>query len=86
MKANLKRRLESLEQRSVGDLTPRGTFCVVVGLTFGTPDLAASTCRRTLLPNGTLQELVEFRDASGNMSGRDGLTDEELRRWMNTFR
>ena len=46
------------------------------------PSLEDATCKRTLWPDGTLFELVEFNKHN---DGPDELTDEELDRWLEGF-
>ena len=45
------------------------------------PSLENATCRRTLCPNGTVLESVEFTTRS---NGRE-LTQEELDKWVASF-
>jgi len=92
MKTQIKKRLEHLatrlgpskfEQIQVGLLPPKkGGFTCLTRAVFGTPDLAKSICRRSLNRDGTVCTLVELRDSNGQVSGRDGLSDEALYRWI----
>lgn len=66
----LERRLRKLE---VGLLPP--------AVTEASRDLANSTCRRTLWPNGTVCENVVL--ATGNNGGE--LTQEQLDKWVASF-
>jgi hypothetical protein len=64
------------------DGNPRERFRLVVqpaGLR--NPGLEGATCRRTLCPNGTVMESVEFSTSS---NGRE-LTDAELDAWVASF-
>ena len=82
MKA-IARRLRRLEdQFAPADGQPRDRFRLVLrpaGLL--NPSLENATCRRTLCPNGTVLESVEFTTSS---NGRE-LTQEELDRWLASF-
>ena len=82
MKA-IARRLRRLEdQFARADGQPRDRFRLVLraaGLL--NPSLENATCRRTLCPNGTVLESVEFTTSS---NGRE-LTQEELDRWLASF-
>lgn len=77
------RRLRRLEiQFGPADGNPRERFRLVVqpaGLR--NPGLEGATCRRTLCPNGTVMESVEFSTSS---NGRE-LTDAELDAWVASF-
>ena len=44
--------------------------------------LADAECTRTLCPDGTVMELVEFQD---HREGPDAISDEELDRWADGF-
>jgi hypothetical protein len=44
--------------------------------------LEDATCRRTLWPDGTVFEMIEFNKHN---EGPDELTDEELDRWLESF-
>ena len=46
------------------------------------PSLDDATCRRTLRPDGTLFEILEFHKHNDE---QDELLDEELDRWVETF-
>ena len=74
---NLKRRLAKLERV----ITPESkeNFRVVTGCVVGTPNLSTSTCARTRRADGSLFELVHLD------GGREGLTDEDLERWISGF-
>ena len=74
---NLQRRLKSLERKRSG-VVQEGVRVVVRGVC-GPPNLATSTCTRTLGANGALTELVQL---SG---GRDGLSDQDLERFIESF-
>ena len=82
MKA-IARRLRRLEdQFAPADGKPRDRFRLVLrsaGLL--NPSLENATCRRTLCPNGTVLESVEFTTSS---NGRE-LTQEELDQWVASF-
>ncbi len=52
---------------------------VVVRGVCGPPNLATSTCTRTLGANGALTELVHLN------GGRDGLSDQDLERFLESF-
>ena len=52
---------------------------VVIGSVCGPPNLATSTCTRTLGSNGALTEVVHLD------GGRDGLTSEKLERFIESF-
>ena len=82
MKA-IARRLHRLEdQFGPADGKARDCFRLVVqpaGLR--NPGLAGATCRRTLCPNGTVLESVEFRTSSNGPE----LTQEELDKWVASF-
>ena len=77
------RRLRRLEdQLGPADGKPRDRFRLVLrpaGLR--NPSLENATCRRTLCPNGTVLESVEFSTRS---NGRE-LTQEDLDRWVASF-
>ena len=45
------------------------------------PDLEGATCRRTLCPNGTVLESVEFTTRNDDRE----LTQEELDKWVASF-
>ena len=93
MKAVLRKRIAALEENSVSTLEeiqsgrrpPKKQLPVIVSAYVGTADLHFSTCRRTLCPDGTLLEYVQFQDEHGNMASRKGLSDEELHRWIASF-
>lgn len=74
---NLKRRLEKLER--LGPAEGSEVFRVLVRATCGPPNLANSTCTRTLGPNGHITELVTLD------GGRDGLTDDDLDPFVSGF-
>jgi len=82
MKA-ISRRLRRLEdQFGPADGKPREHFRLVLrpaGL--NKPDLANSTCRRTLCPNGTVSESIVLAAGHG---GRE-ITDDELEEWVESF-
>jgi hypothetical protein len=46
------------------------------------PSLEDARCRRTLRPDGTLFEIVEFNQHN---AGPDKLTDEDLDTWVDSF-
>ncbi len=82
MKAIAKRLRRLEDQFGPADGKPRERFRIVLqpaGLR--TPDLEHSTCRRTLWPNGTVSETVEF--GTGN-NGRE-VTNDELDQWVASF-
>ena len=76
-------RLRRLEDRfGTAEGKPRERFRLVLrpaGLL--NPSLENATCRRTLCPNGTVLESVEFTTRS---NGRE-LTQEELDKWVASF-
>ena len=74
---DLKRRLKSLERPRFGPVPER--VRVVIRSVCGPPNLATSTCTRTLGSNGALTELVHLD------GGRDGLTREDLERFIESF-
>jgi hypothetical protein len=55
---------------------------MMIGMAGAEPSLEDATCRRTLWPDGTLFEVVEF---NRHNDGPDELTDEELERWLERF-
>ena len=74
---NLKARLQKLERQQ--SKVSREPFRVIVSRAGEPLDLAKATCTRTLWPNGQLMEVV-------NLNGsRDGLTDEDLERFIQSF-
>jgi hypothetical protein len=76
------KRLRRLDQFAPADGKPRKRFRLVLrpaGLR--NPSLENATCRRTLCPNGTVLESVEFTTRS---NGRE-LTQEELDKWFASF-
>ena len=78
MKA-ITRRLCRLENRAGLSGKPRERFLVVVSALGSPLNLAGSTCRRTLAADGSITELVHLDGC------RDGLTDDELERFIQTF-
>jgi len=82
MKA-IARRLRRLEDEfGPTDGKPRERFRLVLrpaGLR--NPALEGATCRRTLCPNGTVLESVEFRTSSNGPE----LTQGELDEWVASF-
>jgi hypothetical protein len=72
------RRLEAL-CAITADGQPRETLRVVVRCVCGPPRLETSKCTRTLGRNGLLTEVVELD------GGREGLTDEDLDRFIRSF-
>jgi hypothetical protein len=74
---NLQRRLQSLERPRYG-LVPEHVR-VVIRSVCGPPNLATSTCTRTLGPDGALTEVVHLG------GGRDGLNDEDLEKFIASF-
>jgi hypothetical protein len=74
---NLERRLEKLERLDPAQAPE--VFRVLTRATCGRPNLATSTCTRTLMPNGHLSELVTLD------GGRDGLSDADLDRFVAGF-
>ena len=96
MNTKTKRRLETLERRvpsglsvtqqiQAGVLRPRQGLCALIRATFGTADLATSKCTRTLNKDLFLTEIVELSDGHGSLGGRDGLSDQDLVRWIESF-
>ena len=77
------RRLRRLEdQLGPADGKPRDRFRLVLrpaGLR--NPSLENATCRRTLCPNGTVLESVEFTTSSNDRE----LTQAELDTWVASF-
>jgi hypothetical protein len=70
---NFKARLKALEQRRK---SLNKKFRIVASTSGVTLNLANSTCRRTLAPNGSLTEIV-------TLDGSDqGLSDEDLERFI----
>jgi hypothetical protein len=55
---------------------------MMISMAGAEPSLEDATCKRTLWPDGTLFELVEFNKHN---DGPDELTDEELDRWLEGF-
>jgi hypothetical protein len=92
MKTSIKRRMEHLatrfgpsevEQIQAGLLPPKkGGFTALTRAVFGTADLTKSFCRRILYRDGTACTRIELRDSKGEVTGRDGLSDEILYRWI----
>jgi hypothetical protein len=78
MKA-LTRRLHRLEEREGLAGKPRERLLVVVSGVGRPLNLAGSTCRRRLAPDGSIVDHVHL-DGS-----RDGLTDDELDRFIECF-
>jgi hypothetical protein len=78
MKA-LTRRLHRLEERAGLAGKPRERLLVVVSGVGRPLNLAGSTCRRRLAPDGSLIDHVYL---DGN---RNGLTDEEMERFIERF-
>jgi hypothetical protein len=74
---NLRRRLERLERRAPEKASQ--VFWVLVRCVCGPPNLATSKCWRTLSTNGVVTELIELD------GGRDGLSDEDLDRFVEGF-
>ncbi len=74
---NLQRRLKSLERPRSGVVQER--VRVVVRGVCGRPNLATSTCTRTLGADGALTEVI-YLDG-----GRDGLGDQALERFIESF-
>jgi len=89
----LRKRLEALEQTSVsslekirnGTLPPKDRLRIVATGVAGSVDLRSSTCRRTLHDSGVLHEFVELKEEHGELAGSEGLSAEELNRWIATF-
>jgi hypothetical protein len=92
MKTSIEKRLEHLAtrfgpsefDRSMRGLLPpkEGGFTALTRAVFGAPDLTKSICRRSLNRDGTVCTVVELRDSKGEVTGRDGLSDEALYRWI----
>jgi hypothetical protein len=55
---------------------------MMISMAGAIPTLEDATCRRTLWPDGTLFELVQF---NAHNYGPDELTDEELKKWLESF-
>jgi hypothetical protein len=71
-------RLRRLEQQRFGPAA-REPFRVVINSGVSPLNLAASTCTRTLCPNGVVTEGVTMEGT------RQGLSDEELEAFIATF-
>jgi hypothetical protein len=81
MTTTIKKRLEHLatrfgpsefEQIQAGFLPPKQRgFTALTRAVFGTWDLTKSISRRSLNRDGTLCTVVELRNSSGEVSGRD---------------
>ena len=74
---NLKRRLQVLERPRSRPVP--GHMRLVIESVCGPPNLAASTCTRTLGSDGALTELVQLN------GGRDGLNDQDWERFIERF-
>ena len=61
---------------------PRRRVRMMISMAGAGPSLENATCLRTLWPDGTLFEVVEF---NRHNDGPDELTDEELERWLERF-
>ena len=81
MKAIAKRLSRLEDQFGPADGKPWERFRLVVRLAGKMFDSESATCRRTLCPNGTVLESVQFR------TSRNGpeLTQEELDMWVASF-
>jgi hypothetical protein len=76
------RRIGRLENRLHLAENPRQRIRLVVLRSDCKPSLRNATCQRTLWPNGTLFEMVQFN----KHNDRPGeLTTEELDRWVESF-
>jgi hypothetical protein len=79
----IERRLLKLEDRfGRADGKPRRRLRMLVSMAGARPSLEEATCGRTLWPDGTLFEMVEFHKHN---DGPDELTNEELDRWLEGF-
>jgi hypothetical protein len=77
------RRIDRLEdQFGAAYGKPRRRLRMMVSMAGAAPSLEDATCKRTLWPDGTLFELVEF---NRHNDGPDELTDEELDNWLESF-
>ena|SRR5579862_798941 len=93
MNRKLKKRLEALEQRPGsllqeirdGRIAAKQRLPIMLTGVVGMADLKASRCTRTLCSNGTLMDYVRLDDGHGNLASRNGLSDEELNRWIESF-
>jgi hypothetical protein len=56
-----------------------GHMRVVIGSVCGAPNLAASTCTRTVCPKGHLTEVVHLNGS------REGLTSQDLEKFIESF-
>jgi hypothetical protein len=61
---------------------PRRRLRIMISMAGDKPSLEDATCRRTLWPDGSLFELVQF---NAHNYGPDELTDEELDRWLESY-
>jgi len=83
MHAMLKRRVGQLEERSGVDRgKPRKTLRIVVSRLDCTPSLENAECSRKLWPDGTLLEMVRL---DHSFAGREGLSEEALDRFVESF-
>jgi hypothetical protein len=82
MKAIAKRLRRLEDEFGPADGNPRGErWRLVVRLAGKMFDSAGPTCRRTLCPNGTVLESVEFTTSSNDRE----LTQAELDTWVASF-
>jgi hypothetical protein len=77
------RRIDRLEdQFGAAYGRPRRRLRMMISMAGAKPSLEDATCRRTLCSDGTLMELVEFKQHN---AGPDELTEEELDAWLESF-
>ena len=77
------RRIDRLEDRfGAAYGRPRRRLRMMISMAGAKSSLEDATCRRTLWPDGTLFEMIEFHTHN---EGPDELTDAELDRWLESF-
>jgi hypothetical protein len=77
------RRIDRLEDEfGSANGKPRRRLRMMISMAGAEPSLEDATCKRTLWPDGTLFELVEFNTLN---DGPDELTDEALDAWLESF-
>ena len=77
------RRIDRLEdQFGSTNEKPRRRLRMMISMAGAEPSLEDATCRRTLWPDGTVFEMIEF---NRHNEGPDELTDEKLDRWLEEF-
>jgi hypothetical protein len=76
------RRIDRLEdQFGAANGKPRRRLRMMISMSGAKPSLEDATCRRTLWPDGTLFEMIEFHTHNAGPE----LTDEELDGWLESF-